>query len=136
MAFEGEAPVKLVGCKAGAGLTASTIRFTFVKFSADLTVVPCTGATDIPCGVIQSEVAATGDPVDVIVIGQTMVQADASLTAGNLIGTSADGQADAKTAGTDTTEYTVGQVVGVLGGSSAGNYVTALINCAAPCRAA
>jgi hypothetical protein len=80
--------------------------------------------------------AATGQPVTVCAIGLTKIQADASLVAGYAIGTSADGQADRKIAGTDTTEYTVGQVVEVAGGTTAANYITALINCAAPRRAA
>lgn len=136
MSFEGQMPLKLSGAKAGAGLTSSTIQYTFVKMSADQTVVPCTAATDKPIGVIQAPVAATGDPVDVVVVGETQIQADASLSAGDLIGTSADGQADAKIPGTDTTEYIVGSVVNVAGGTTAGNWITAVVNCASPSRAA
>lgn len=137
MSFEGQMPLKLSGAKAGAGLTSTTtVPYTFVKISADNTVVQCSAATDKPCGVIQAPVGATGDPVDVVVIGTTQLQADASLTAGTLIGTSNDGQADAKIPGTDTTEYTVGFVQNVAGATTAGNLITAVVNCAAPCRAA
>ena len=55
--------------------------------------------------------------------------------AGNLIGTSGDGQAAAYTPGGDTTKYIVGQVLEVAGGTTAGNYITALINCHSPRRA-
>jgi len=53
------------------------------------------------------------------------VSSDAALTAGNLIGPAADGQADAKTPGTDTTEYVSGIVV--QGSSAAGEMAVALI---------
>jgi hypothetical protein len=137
MAFEGQ-QFCIPGLVSGADLSAAAVAFTFVKLSADRTVVQCNGATDIPIGVLQAPTptSAVGQPVTVCSIGLTKLQADASLTAGNAIGTSADGQADAKTAGGDTTEYVVGQVVEVNGGTTAGNYITALINCAAPRRAA
>lgn len=135
MSFEGQMPVKLSGAVAGADLSASTNQYKFVKFSADNTVVLCAAATDIPCGVLQAP-AANGDAVDVVCVGETQVQADASLTAGQLIGTSSDGQADRKIPSTDTTEYIVGQVVNVGGGTTAGNWITAVVNCASPGRAA
>ena len=133
--FQGSMPVKLSGCIAGTGLTAAAVQYKFVKISADNAVVLCAAATDIPIGVIQSPVNATGDPVDVTVVGETLIQADASLTAGNLIGTSADGQADAKTVATDSTEYVVGAVVKVNGATTAAQLITAVINCANPHRA-
>lgn len=134
--FQGQMPVKLTGAIAGTGLTGNTVQYKFVKLSADGTVVLCAAATDIPIGVIQAPVGATGDPADVTVVGQTMLQADAALTAGMLIGTSSDGQADAKTVATDSTEYVVGAVISAAGGASnAGNLVSAVINCANPHRA-
>ena len=137
MAYEGQ-QFSIPGLISGEDLSASTVQFKFVKLSADRTVVVCTGATDVPIGVLQAPTptSATGQPVTVCAIGLTKVQADASLTYGMAIGTSADGQADRKIAGTDTTEYVVGQVVEVAGGTTAANYITALINCAAPRRAA
>jgi len=63
----------------------------------------------------------------------TKISSDAGLTLGNLIGTSADGQADAKTAGTDTTEYVVGVMLTTTG--AAGVIGTAMVNCANPHRA-
>lgn len=136
MAYEG--PQSIVpGLISGADLSASTVAFKFVKLSADRTVVLCNGATDKPIGVIQAPTPTsdTGQPVTVVSDGVTKIQADASLTYGQAIGTSADGQADAKTLGSDTTEYAVGQVLEVAGGTTGGNYITALINCLAPRRA-
>ena len=137
MAYEGILQC-IPGLVSGEDLSASTVAFKFVKLSADRTVVVCSGATDKPIGVLQAPTptSATGQAVTVVGLGVTKVQADASLTAGNLIGTSADGQADAKTPGTDTTEYVVGTVLEVAGGTTAGNYVTAAINCFSPARAA
>lgn len=137
MAYEGQ-QFAIPGLISGADLSAATVAFKFVKLSADRTVVLCSGATDVPIGVLQAPTptSATGQAVTVCAIGLTKLQADASLTAGQAIGTSSDGQADAKTLGSDTTEYVVGQVVEVAGGTTAANLITALINCASPRRAA
>src|SRR5579863_3354186 len=94
MAFKGQMPVKLSGAKAGAGLTTqSTAQYVFVKLSADQTVVLCAATTDIPIGVLQAPVVATGDPVDVVVVGETLLQAGGSTTAGTPISTTAAGLA-------------------------------------------
>lgn len=131
MAYEGQ-QITIPGLKAGADL--STHQYKFVKLNANGQVVICAAATDVPIGVLQNKPDASGKAAQVCCVGVTKVNSDAALTAGNLIGTSADGQADAKTAGTDTTEYTVGQVI--VGSSGAGAYATAVVNCASPARAA
>lgn len=130
MAYEGSQPVKL-SMKAGGDLR--TKQYMFVKMSADDTVVICAGATDKPIGVLQNT-PNTGEIAEVCVIGTTKVSSDAALSVGTLIGTSADGQADAKVPGTDTTEYVVGQVV--LASGAGDGLATAVINCASPARAA
>lgn len=137
MAYEGIQQA-IPGLISGADLSAASAQYKFVKLSADRTVVLCDGATDKPIGVLQAPTptSATGQPVSVVGFGVTKVQADASLAAGDSIGTSADGQADKKIPGTDTTEYIVGQVLEVAGGTTAGNYITAFINCANAGRAA
>jgi hypothetical protein len=136
MAFEGQ-QFLVPGLVSGQDLSAADRAFLFVKLSADRTVVVCNGATDVPVGVLQAPTPTSAYPQPVVVcsMGLTKLQADASLSAGNAIGTSGDGQADAKTVGVDTTEYICGQVVEVAGGTTAGNYITALINCHAPRRA-
>lgn len=108
-------------------------QFYFVKMSGANTVTVCAAATDIPVGVLQNKPTA-GQAAEVMSIGVSKVSSDAALSRGNLIGPSADGQADAKTPGTDTTEYIVGQVIGASG--AAGGLATAMINCASPARAA
>jgi len=130
MAVEGAQPLK-TSAIAGADLSAK--QFYFVKLSADNTVVVCAAATDKPIGVLQNTPVA-GDAAEICVIGETKVSGDGDLDFGMLIGTSGDGQADAKTPGTDTTEYIVGQVK--IGNTAAGGLVTAFVNCASPSRAA
>lgn len=132
MAWQGE-QVLIPGLRAGADLSAAANKFKFVKLSAINTVVLCDGATDRPIGVLQNR-PASGEGADVCAVGITKVQGDADLAVGNLIGTSGDGQADAKTPGTDTTEYVVGVVL--EDNTTAGGLCVALINCASPARAA
>ena len=69
-----------------------------------------------------------------MVTGISKVSADAALAIGQLIGTAADGQADAKTVGTDTTQYVVGNVLVAAG--AAGEMATTTVNCLNPHRAA
>jgi hypothetical protein len=130
MAYVGP-ELKLTGLTASADLSAK--QFYFVKISGDNTVTVCAAATDKPIGVLQNA-PTSGQEAEVTCIGQTKVSADAGLTAGALIGTSGDGQADPKTPGTDTTEYVVGAVIS--GVSNAAELATVVINCASPCRAA
>jgi hypothetical protein len=128
MPFAGGQALKYSGLIAGSGLTVSTAQYKFVKISADNTVVLCAATTDIPCGVLQAPVQAAGDPVEVVYEGETLLQADTSLTAGNVVATAADGQGQVAVA----TQYPVGQVINVAGATSAGNLVTAVVSCAKP----
>jgi len=108
-------------------------QFYFVKISGAGTVTVCAAATDVPIGVLQNK-PTSGQAAEVMMLGITKVSSDAALSRGNLIGTSGDGQADAKTPGTDTTEYVVGQVIEAS--TAAGGLATAAINCLNPVRAA
>lgn len=125
--FEGAQPLKYSGVKGGTGCDAATAAYRFVKFSADNTVVPCSATTDVACGVLQ-KAAPVGDPVEVVYGGQTHLQADASITAGAPIATSVDGQGVTAVAG----QYVVGVAVNVAGATTAGNLITAVVNCANP----
>jgi len=116
---------------AGADLSAK--QYYFVKMSADNTCVVCSAATDAPIGVLQNNPISGGEAT-VVVAGGTKIVASASIAAGVKIGTASTGKADAKVAGTDTTEYTVGQVL--LGSGADAEILTAVINCASPNRAA
>jgi len=130
MAYKASQPLKIT-MTAGADLSAK--QFYFVKISGVNTVDVCSAATDKPVGVLQNK-PTSGQAAEIVVIGVTKVSSDAGLTAGNLIGTSGDGQADAKTPGTDTTEYIVGQMLTTTGAAAV--IGTAVINCASPTRGA
>ena len=109
----------------------SAAQYKFVELAA-AGVTVCNAATDKPIGVLQNK-PTSGQVAVVVVTGKTKVQADAALTVGTEIGTSADGQADAKVLGTDTTEFVVGVVTKAA--SAAGELATALINCIPPNKA-
>lgn len=119
------------GFKAAADLSAK--QYYFVKQTAAGEVNVCTGATDKPIGVLQNK-PESGEDAEIISFGITKVSADAALSVDDLIGTSADSQADAKTPGSDTTEYVVGRVLTAT--TAAGGLATAMINCMNPHRGA
>lgn len=138
MAFEGS-QLRLVGAVAGADLSAATTQYKFVKWNGtDNQVVLCAAVTDKPCGVLQEPApnSAVGTPVVVAFFGTTKLQSNGSNSPGDLISTSATGQANSVVPGTDTTKYTVGEVQATGGSAAAGDYITANINCASPARAA
>jgi len=111
----------------------SAKQYYFVKVNTSGQAALCSGATDRPIGVLQNTPTA-GQAAEVLVVGGTKVVASASIDEGSLIGTNADGKADAKSPGSDTTEYGVGQVI--LAAGADGEVLTAVINCASPARAA
>jgi hypothetical protein len=123
MAYEG--PMTLIpGLTASADLSAK--QYYFVKISGDKTVTVCAATTDKPIGILQND-PESGEAAVVASGGVSKVSGDADLTAGNSVGTSADGQAAAYTA-SDTTKYIVGQVI--LGNSAAAGLATVAFECA------
>lgn len=130
MAYEVAGYALRITLEAGEDLSAKQYRF--VKISSGKAVA-CSGATDVPIGVLQND-PASGEEAAIVVVGGTKIVSSASIAAGIKIGTDANGKADAKVAGTDTTEYTVGQVI--LGAGADGEFLTAVVNCAAPARSA
>jgi len=115
-----------------AGEDLSTKQYRFVKISAGKAVA-CDNATDAPIGVLQND-PASGEEASIVVVGGTKIVSSASIAAGIKIGTNNAGKADAKVAGTDTTEYTVG--VCILAAGADNEILTAVVNCASPNRAA
>jgi len=116
-----------------AGADLSSSQYYYVKLSTTDTVIACAAATDVPIGILQNA-PTSGQEATIMVTGISKVSSDAALSIGNLIGTSGDGQADAKTAGSDTTEYVVGVVLEASGG--AGELATCTVNGLNPHRAA
>lgn len=130
MAWEGPHGIKPPGIVAGADLSGK--QYYFVKLSANKTAVACNAATDRPIGVLQNT-PLSGQACEIVTTGVTKISSDVALSAGNLIGPSADGQAEPRTPGTDTTKYTCGQVI--EGTGAANELATAVVDCAAPGRA-
>lgn len=124
-----EMPLFNVTFEAGEDLSGAGVLYKFVKLDSNGRVVVCTGVTDKPIGILQesANAAAVGSSVIVMMAGISKVQGDADLSIGDLIGTSADGQAAAYAPGTDTTKYIVGRVLS--DNSAAGGYATVAINC-------
>jgi hypothetical protein len=116
-----------------AGADLSTKQYYFVKVNSSGNAVLCAAATDAPIGVLQNN-PISGAEASIVVVGGTKLVAGAAIAAGIKIGTDSAGKADAKVAGTDTTEYTVGQVL--LASAADADVITAVINCASPNRAA
>ena len=85
--------------KAGADLSAG--QFKFVEVSAADTVTICNGAGDIPIGVLYNKPSAAGQATEIALGPIVKVQADAAVSAGALVGTSADGQAVTKSTADD-----------------------------------
>ena len=116
-----------------AGADLSSAQYKFVEIGTGGVVTVCNGATDKPIGVLQNA-PTSGQEAEVVVAGGTKVVASAALSVGTLIGTDNAGKADAKVPGTDTTEFVVGTVIFAAGAD--GEIATAVVNCAAPSRAA
>ena len=113
-----------------AGADLSALQYTFVKLSTTDTVVTCTGATDIPIGVLQNA-PTSGQEAEVLIVGGTKLTAGATIAIGNILGTTSAGAASVLTV-SDTTKYVLGSAIS--GGASA-EIITAVINCANPTRA-
>ena len=131
MAYEISNNALKITLVAGADLSAK--QYYFVKLNSSGQAILCAAATDYPIGVLQNN-PISGAEATVVVAGGTKIVASAAIAAGVQIGTASTGKADAKTAGTDTTEYTVGQVL--LASAADADVLTAVINCANPTRSA
>ena len=96
----------------------------FVKLASATTVNVCTAITEVAIGVLQND-PESGEQAVVRIFGITKVSADGTLAAGNIIGTSADSQADAISRGTDNSVTILGQAIEA---ASAGETVTMFFN--------
>lgn len=121
MAYE-QAQVRIGSLTAAADLSAK--QYHFVKLASATTVNVCSAITDVPLGVLLND-PTSGQAAEICIFGVTKVVADGTLAAGNRIGTSADGQADAIVAGTDTTVTLMGQAIQA---ASAGETCTMFLN--------
>lgn len=83
-------PVLDITLEAASDLSAK--QFHFVKVSAANKVDLCTAVTDAPIGVLQNKPTA-GQGASVRVYGVSKLSADAAISAGAILGTSTDSQA-------------------------------------------
>ena len=102
----------------------SAKQYYFVKLASSTTVNVCAAVTDKPIGILQNK-PESGEQAVVRVFGVSKVSADATLAAGDVIGTSADGQAQPITLGSETTVHVCGQAIEA---GSAGETLTAFSN--------
>lgn len=130
MAYQYDHAVKIT-LQAAADLSAQ--QYYFVKLDSNGKAAACTAATDQPIGVLQNKPVANA-VAEIVVIGVSKVSSDAAITAGALIGTSADGQAVTKATGAVANGFLCGQMLTTTGGANV--IGSAIINCAAPARAA
>mgnify|MGYP003133905194 CR=1 FL=1 len=132
MAYDNSKGSVVITLEANADL--SSKQYHFVEVDSNGKVGACNAATDRPIGVLQNKPSASGQAASVLVMGVSKIVSDAALDENNLIGPSADGQADKKIPGTDTSEFLCGTMLTATGG--AGEIGTAVINCASPARGA
>ncbi|TXH10910.1 MAG: hypothetical protein E6R03_14935 [Hyphomicrobiaceae bacterium] len=109
-----------------AAVDLSTKQFHFVKLDGTGKVTTIAAVTDRPLGILQNKPVA-GQAATVLFFGISKVVADENITAGALVGTSADGQADGAHA----------QPVGfALIDAGVGNIGTIAFNCLPPMQSA
>lgn len=126
-----EVPGKSMTFVAGSDLSSS--QYFFVKLNSSSQVVPITGATDVPIGIVQNKPVAN-DGAEVMMEGVSKLVCSAAITAGNLIGASANGRGAAYVSGTGTTNYIQGQALSTC--ANAGEFISVAFNCLVPNRGA
>lgn len=123
MAWEQNAPIKLVGYTAGADLNASQYRFVTLASSGQV-VEAVDNTADRPVGVLVND-PNTGQEAEVVVLGVTKIVAGETLAVGDSIKVGTAGKA-AK-AGTTAGDHNVGVVLSAAGAD--GVYATVAVNC-------
>ena len=127
-----EKPLFLHSRRAAADLT--THQYKYVKLDANGDVILCAAATDVPYGILQNA-PNTDQDAEVMLVGISKLVSGGVIAVGALVGTDANGKGDSKTAGTDTTEYTVGRYIGNAA-AAANDIITVTVNTLSPGRAA
>jgi D-serine deaminase-like pyridoxal phosphate-dependent protein len=120
----GEQPWHEITRVAGEDLSNQVNQYRFVKLDTDGTVILPTGVTDRPLGVLQND-PKDGGNATVQISGLTFCRAGAAVAIGDVIGTSADGEAEPKVIGTNTTHYVAG--VALTAAANAGEYFQLLL---------
>jgi len=118
---------------AGEDLSDNQYRFVKIDPANPNEVIKVTANTDEPVGVQQGD-PEEGEEVEIVVYGITKLVADSGISYGDELGTSADGEGDTIVSGMDVTQFKLGKAM--EDASGAGTIFSALIDCAAPSRAA
>lgn len=116
-----------------AGADLSALQYTAVKLNSSGQVVAVAAVTDIPIGILQNA-PLSGATAEVLIVGGSKVIASAAITLPAVLGVDASGRAKKLAAGTDTTQYIVGQADVAAGAT--GDIISAVFNFATPSRAA
>ena len=118
MAYSQET-VKIGSLSAASDL--STKQYHFVKLSSSTEVDAIAASTDAPIGVLLNKPGA-GEAAEVALFGIVKVKAHGVLAAGNIIGTTSAGKAEA---GPGATQFVCGQAIEA---SAANDIVTMFLN--------
>jgi len=115
------------------GADLSSYQYYFMEQSStNYQVGVANATTDVVVGVLQNKPNASGKEAAVRILGHTKIVAgEDSVSAGNVLGTTARGSAQAIAAGTDTTTYILG--ICTKGGDS--SEVIEMVLLAGPARA-
>ena len=112
----------------------SANQYKLMKLDSSGDFLICSGATDVPVGVLLDKPDAAGKSGLIGIIGVGFAVGAAALNEGEQIGTDGSGLLDKKIPGTDTTEFVVGQVL--QGSTAANDLVVCSFNFATPHRSA
>jgi hypothetical protein len=132
--IEGQQPIKMIGAVTGADLSADSVQYKFAMFTNTTSSAQslASATTSVPSGVIQgaAPTAATGQPIELVVMGQTKLQSDGTVQVGQEIGCDANGRATPALA----TMRVAGRCVAVDVAEpiTAGALISAIVNCANP----
>ena len=99
----------------------STKQYHFVKLASATTVDIVSASTDAPIGVLLNK-PGSGEAAEVALFGVVKVKAHGVLAAGNIIGTTSAGKAEA---GPGATQFVCGQAIEA---SAANDIVTVFLN--------
>lgn len=119
-------PVKCIGTLTAASDLSAKQFYIVKKNTTNNQAALCDTAGEVLLGVLQNE-PASGEACEIMVLGITKVSANETLVAGDLWGTSADGQAtkiESSNTGADLRSYFGGQV---LIGAAVGELATVTV---------
>ena len=128
MAFE--VPGNQYSFVAGASLTAE--QYHFVRLHTDGTVIPMTGETQKPSGILQNA-PASGAMATVMGDGISKIKCNSALTCADLVASHTDGSAEPVILAAGT-RYPVGQVIQAT--TMIGGVGVIVFNCKSPARGA